>query len=64
MIALLQRVVRAQVEINQRVVGQIDQGLLVFAGFEPEDDEAAVSRMLERILGVCRRTGSDEQVSN
>lgn len=50
MIALLQRVIHAHVEINQQVVGQIDQGLLVFTGFEPQDDQPLVSRMLERIL--------------
>jgi len=49
-IALLQRVSRAHVEINQQSVGQIKQGLLVFAGFEPQDDESLVSRMLDRIL--------------
>lgn len=50
MIALLQRVREARVEINQLVVGQINQGLLVFTGFEPQDDEVLVSRMLDRVL--------------
>ncbi len=51
MIALLQRVRQARVEVNREIVGQIDQGLLVFTGFEPKDDDAQVTRMLERILG-------------
>ena len=51
MIALLQRVRSARVEVKQKIVGQIAQGLLVFVGFEPDDDEAVVARMLERILG-------------
>lgn len=59
MIALLQRVAHAQVEIDQRIAGQINRGLLVFAGFEPDDDEATVSRMLERILGY--RVFADEE---
>jgi len=49
-IALLQRVREARVEINQTIVGQIEQGLLVFCGFEPTDDESQVQRQLERIL--------------
>ncbi len=59
MISLLQRVKQARVEINQQTVGQIDQGVLVFAGFEPGDDEACVVRQLERILGY--RMFSDAQ---
>ena len=31
-------------------MGQIEQGLLVFAGFQPSDDETEVERQLERIL--------------
>ena len=59
MIALLQRVASAHVEINGRIVGQINKGLLVFAGFEPHDDEPLVVRMLERVLGY--RVFADEQ---
>lgn len=58
MITVLQRVKKAHVEINHKIVGQIDQGLLIFAGFEPEDDEAIVSRLLERILNY--RVFADE----
>jgi len=50
MIALLQRVEQARVEVDNKIVGQINKGLLVFAGFEPEDDEGTVSRLLERLL--------------
>jgi D-Tyr-tRNAtyr deacylase len=31
---LIQRVSRAQVEVNNQITGQIDQGLLVFIGIE------------------------------
>ncbi len=50
MILLLQRVRAARVEVDGEVVGAIGQGLLVFAGFEPEDDEAECTRQLERLL--------------
>lgn len=63
MIALLQRVLQARVEINQHVVGQIEQGLLVFAGFEPEDDEAMVSRVLDRILGFRLFADDDDKMN-
>ena len=59
MIALLQRVKQARVEVEQQVIGQIEQGLLVFCGFQPEDDENRIQRMLERVLNY--RVFADEQ---
>ena len=56
---LLQRVNQASVEINGQIVGQINQGLLVFAGFEPKDDENKVSHCLERVLNY--RIFSDQE---
>ena len=50
MILLLQRVRAARVEVDGEIIAAIDQGLLVFAGFEPEDDEAEAERQLERLL--------------
>jgi D-aminoacyl-tRNA deacylase len=35
--AVIQRVVRASVEVEQKIVSQIDQGLLVFLGVESTD---------------------------
>ncbi|KTS75792.1 D-tyrosyl-tRNA(Tyr) deacylase [Pseudomonas oryzihabitans] len=48
--ALLQRVTRASVEVEGATVGAIGPGLLVFVGIEPQDDEAACTRMLKRLL--------------
>lgn len=50
MIVLLQRVKQARVDVDGKTIGQINQGLLVFAGFEPLDNEQTVSRLLERLL--------------
>jgi D-tyrosyl-tRNA(Tyr) deacylase len=46
----LQRVTRASVTVGEEVVGQINQGLLVLVGVEPEDTGQTVSRMSERLL--------------
>ncbi len=51
MLALLQRVTEARVSIDDRVVGRIGKGLLVFVGVEKGDGEAQADRMLERLLG-------------
>ena len=47
---LLQRVTRASVTVGEEVVGQINQGLLVLVGVEPEDTGQTVLRMSERLL--------------
>lgn len=51
MIALLQRVSRARVDVAGETVGAIDRGLLVFIGVEREDGSLQAERLLERLLG-------------
>ena len=51
MIALLQRVRRAQVEIGRERIAVIGAGLLVLVGVQSDDNEAAADRLLERLLG-------------
>jgi len=50
--ALLQRVSRAKVLVSEEVVGQIDSGLLVFLGVEPNDDAATADWLVDRVLGL------------
>ncbi len=50
MIALLQRVRKASVDVNHQNIAKIEQGLLIFAGFEQHDDEKSSEKMLTRIL--------------
>ncbi|MCY7296792.1 D-aminoacyl-tRNA deacylase [Alteromonas sp. a30] len=58
MIALIQRVKHAKVEVNNEIVGEIGAGLLVLLGVEKEDDEAKTKRLAERVAGY--RIFSDE----
>lgn len=51
MIALIQRVARARVEVGSEVVGDIGPGLLALVAIEPNDGEPQVTRMLDRLLG-------------
>ena len=50
MIALVQRVARAEVSVAGERVGAIGAGLLVFVCAEPADDEAIADRLVERLL--------------
>ena len=58
MISLIQRVIAAHVEVEGETVGAIGAGLLAFVAVEPEDGEAQVARMCERLLGY--RVFADE----
>jgi D-tyrosyl-tRNA(Tyr) deacylase len=49
-IALLQRVSHAKVEVDGRPIGSIGPGLLVLVGVRPADDEAAALKLLTRLL--------------
>ncbi len=48
--ALIQRVSKAQVEVDDQVTGQIEQGLLVFIGIEKYDELAEADKMIKRLL--------------
>ena len=48
--ALIQRVRRASVTVDERRVGAIDHGLLALVGVEKGDDEAAAERLLHKLL--------------
>jgi D-aminoacyl-tRNA deacylase len=50
MIALLQRVAEARVEVDRQVVGAISRGLLVLLAVEKGDRESQADRLLERVL--------------
>lgn len=51
MIALIQRVAAARVEVDATVVGAIDRGVLAFIGVERGDTEREAERLIERVLG-------------
>jgi len=63
MIALIQRVTRANVQIDTaagvQTVGKIDRGVLALIGVRRGDTEPAADRLLERLLTY--RIFSDEQ---
>jgi D-tyrosyl-tRNA(Tyr) deacylase len=56
---LVQRVARAQVSVEGRVVVRTGRGLLVFAGFAPADGTEQVRWMCEKILRM--RLFEDDQ---
>jgi D-aminoacyl-tRNA deacylase len=51
MLALIQRVTQARVEVDGESIGMIGSGLLALVGVEPADGQAEVARMSQRLLG-------------
>jgi len=63
MIALIQRVSEARVEVDNEIVGRIDAGLLALVAVQPDDGRPQVERMAERLLGY-RIFGDDQGKMN
>lgn len=58
MIALLQRVREARVEVDGQVVGRIGQGFLMLVCAEPADSEATAEKLVAKVLKL--RVFSDD----
>lgn len=58
MIALIQRVKHAKVEVNNQPIARIQRGLLVFVGIEKNDTQQQADKLVKRLLGY--RVFADE----
>lgn len=59
MLGLIQRVKRAQVDVDGECVGKIEQGLLLLLGMEKTDTKATADKLIDKILAY--RVFADEQ---
>lgn len=50
MIALIQRVSSASVTVDEKIVGQIETGILLLLGVEKEDKEENAKQLLNKVL--------------
>lgn len=58
MIALIQRVTQARVDVQDETVGKIGKGLLVLLGVEKEDNQEKADKLAEKVLNY--RVFNDE----
>jgi D-tyrosyl-tRNA(Tyr) deacylase len=63
MIGLLQRVTKASVTVDDKTIGEIEQGLMVLVGVERGDTEAEADRLLERLLTYRVFADSDDKMN-
>jgi D-tyrosyl-tRNA(Tyr) deacylase len=50
--AVIQRVSRASVRVEDRVTGRIEKGLLVFVGVGPDDTEADIAWIADKLVNL------------
>ncbi|WP_109833198.1 D-aminoacyl-tRNA deacylase [Reichenbachiella versicolor] len=59
MILLLQRVLEASVKVDEKVIGEIDQGLLILVGIEEEDTQEDIDWLSRKAVNL--RIFNDEE---
>ena len=63
MIALIQRVSSAKVEVDSEIVGQIGKGLLVLLGVEKDDDRQKADKLAEKVLNYGVFSDADDKMN-
>ena len=61
--AVLQRVSRAKVSVDNKIVGEIEKGILVLLGISREDSETEANYLLEKILNLRIFEDSDDKMN-
>lgn len=63
MIALIQRVKHAHVDVNSQTVGEIGHGLLAFIGVEKSDTSSDVTKLANRLLSYRVFSDTDDKMN-
>lgn len=50
--AVIQRTTGASVEVDHKIIGEIEQGLVVFLGIEEGDSEADLNYICDKVVGL------------
>jgi D-tyrosyl-tRNA(Tyr) deacylase len=62
-LGLIQRVSHACVEVSGEVVGEIDRGILLLLGIQPEDTEASARKLLHKVMGYRIFPDEDDKMN-
>ena len=63
MIGLIQRVSWAKVEVDDQVIGQINQGILALIGMEKNDQPEQADKLLHRLLNYRIFADNDDKMN-
>lgn len=61
--AVIQRVQKAGVSVNDRITGEINKGLLVFLGIEEGDNDSDISYIANKVCGLRIFEDEDEKMN-
>ncbi len=61
--ALLQRVSCASVSVDEKVVGEIDQGLLILLGVQRGDNETTANKLIDKIVNYRMFSDADDKMN-
>jgi D-tyrosyl-tRNA(Tyr) deacylase len=50
MLAVIQRVTAGSVEVDQKIIGKIDEGIVALIAVEPDDQPQTAEKMIDKIL--------------
>ena len=64
MLGLIQRVQAAQVEVDGKLVGKINQGILLLLGVQKEDDAALSDKLLHKVINYRIFEDDDGKMNN
>ncbi|CCV64546.1 D-tyrosyl-tRNA(Tyr) deacylase [Alteracholeplasma palmae J233] len=60
---VVQRVTEANVTVSNKVIGSINEGLLVYVGFTLEDTEEHVNKMIQKIIKLRIFEDSEQKMN-
>lgn len=60
---VLQRLSRGEVRVDGAAVGAIERGYLLLVGFAPDDEDAALTWMADKIVGLRLFPDADDRMS-
>jgi D-tyrosyl-tRNA(Tyr) deacylase len=61
--ALIQRVNFSKVEVDEKIVGQIDNGLLIFLGFHKTDKKEDIKYLINKIINLRIFSDDDDKMN-
>lgn len=61
--AIVQRVTKASVSVDNNIIGSIGEGLLIFLGIGKEDDDKDLEYLVDKVLGLRIFQDEDDKMN-